>query len=222
MDLVDSPAEHTDPAHQLRMVAEQRARTEAALVLDARLVFAAWGVAWSVGFGVLWLAADRDGGPLVAVPQAAAGTLLGLLLLAAAVTTAVLSARAGRGVAGASSRTGAVYGAGWLLGFAMLPAIVVGAQRLGAPPEAVALLWPAVSSLVVGLMYVAGAAAFGDLVQLAVGAWIMVTTAVGCLLGLPELYLVMCVAGGGGFLAAAAVLAVRQARDGRSGLPAGA
>jgi hypothetical protein len=50
----------------------------------------------------------------------------------------------------------------------------------------------------------------------------MVTTAVGCLLGLPELYLVMCVAGGGGFLAAAAVLAVRRARDGRSGLPVGA
>jgi len=205
-------AEQPDAAEQLRLVTEQRARTEAALVLDARVVLGAWGVAWFVGFGVIWLAADRDGGPLLPVPRTAAGLLLALLLVAAGTLTAVLSARAGRGVAGASSRTGAIYGWGWLLGFAMLPTIVIGAQRLGASPEATALLWPAVSSLIVGLMYVAGAAAFGDLAQFAVGAWIMVTTGVGCLLGLPDLYLVMCLAGGGGFLAAAALLAVRQAR----------
>jgi hypothetical protein len=208
------PAERPDAAQQLRLVAEQRARTQTALELDARVVLGAWGVAWFVGFGVFWLAADRDGGPLLAVPPVVVGLLFGLLLLSAATTTAVMSARATRGVSGASSRTGAIYSCGWLLGFAMLPAIVLGADRLGASPEATALLWPAVSSLVVGLMYVAGAAAFADLTQFLVGAWIMVTTGVGCLLGLPALYLVMCVAGGGGFLVAAGVLAVRQARRG--------
>ncbi len=204
------PQPSLDPAARLRLVAEQQARTQAALAPDERLVFGAWGVAWSVGFGAIWLATSGR----LPLPAWSAFTLFALLLVGAGVLTAVHAVRAGRGVAGSSARTGAMYGWGWVLGFAMLPAVVLGAQRLGAPPEAAALLWPAVSALVVGLLYVAGAVAWDDPVQFAVGAWIMVTTGAGCLLGLPALYLVMCLAGGGGFLAAAAWFAVRRRRAG--------
>ena len=219
----DRPAPETtlDPAEQLRLVADQEARTRAALTPDERLLFGAWGVAWFVGFGAIWLAAPgRAGGPLLPVPGWAVGLLFFLLLVCAGTVTAVHSARVGRGVRGASARTGAMYGWGWFLGFAMLPAIVLGAQRLGAPPDVVALLWPAVSALVVGLMYVGGAAAWDDPSQFVVGAWILVTTGIGCLLGLQALYLVMCLAGGGGFLVAAAWFAVRRARA-AAPLPAG-
>ncbi|WP_380164533.1 hypothetical protein [Jannaschia sp. R86511] len=206
----DRPGGTTDPAAQLRLAAEQQARTRRALAPDERLLFGAWGIAWFVGFGVMWLATPlRDGGPIVAVPGLAVGLLFFVLLVTAGVVTAVHSVRAGRGVTGASARTGAMYGWGWFLGFAMLPCIVLSAQRLGASPETLALLWPAVSGLIVGLLYVGGAAAFDEPLQFGIGAWIIVTTGAGCLLGLPGLYLVMGLAGGGGFLATAAWFALR-------------
>lgn len=88
--------------------------------------------------------------------------------------------------------------------------IVLSAERLGAPPEATALLRPALSGLIVGLLYIGGAAAWDDPLQFAIGAWISVTTGAGCLLGPPGLYLVMCLVGGGGFLAMAAWFTVRR------------
>ncbi len=170
-----------DPAQQLRLVAETRARTHRALVPDERVVFGAWGVAWFVGFGVFWLSSPlRDGGPLVALPGLFDGLLFFALLVAA--------------------------------GFAMLPCIVLSAERLGAPPEATALMWPALSGLVVGLLYIGGAAVWDEPHQFVIGAWIIGTTGVGCLLGRLPLYLVMSLAGGGGFLAAAGWSALRRYR----------
>lgn len=198
-----------DPTEQLRLIAHQEARTRRALTVDGRFLFGAWGIAWFVGFAVMWLATPlREGGPWVAIPGIVVGVLFFLLLVAAGIVTAVHSVRAGRGLAGPSNRVGAMYGWGWFLGFAMLPCIVLSAERLGASPEALALLWPALSGLIVGLLYVGGAAAFDDPLQFAIGAWLIVTTGAGCLLGLPGLYLVMCLAGGGGFLAAAAWFAL--------------
>ena len=75
-----------------------------------------------------------------------------------------------------------------------------------------ALLWPALSGLITGLLYVGGGAAWDDPSQFGVGAWILVTTGAGCLLGLPGLYLVMGLAGGGGLLAAAAWFHLRRPR----------
>lgn len=213
-----SPETPLDPAAQLRLVAEQQARTSAALAPDERLIFGAWGVAWTVGFGAIVLVTSGR----LPLPTWSAFALFALLLVGAGVVTAVHAVRAGRGVTGTSARTGAMYGWGWVLGFAMLPAVVLGAQRLGAPPEAVALLWPAVSALVVGLLYVGGAAAWDDPVQFAVGAWIIVTAGIGCLLGLQALYLVMCLAGGGGFLVAAAWFTVRRRRTGAVAAASGA
>lgn len=205
------PQDPLDPAEQLRLVAEQEARTRRALVPDESVLFAAWGAAWFIGFGVLWLASPlRDGGPLVPLPGWLVTLVFYGLLVGAGVVTAVHSARAGRGVTGSSTRTGAMYGWGWFLGFAMLPCIVLSADRLGAPPEATAMLWPALSGLIVGLLYVGAGAAWDDLLQFGLGAWIIVTTGVGCLLGLLGLYLVMGLAGGGGLLAAAVYVAFRR------------
>lgn len=44
-----------DPAERLRLVADTRARTHQALAPDERLLFGAWGIAWFVGFGAMWL-----------------------------------------------------------------------------------------------------------------------------------------------------------------------
>ncbi|WP_336921609.1 hypothetical protein [Aquipuribacter sp. SD81] len=201
------------PADMLALVQAEQARVAAAFRPDERLLFGAWGTAWLVGFLLMWAGSPlREGGPLVAVPGVVVGVAFFLLLLSAGVVTAVHSTRAGRGLRGASSRVGAMYGWGWFLGFASLPLVVLSADRLGAPPEVAALLWPALSGLVVGLLYIGGGAAWDDPTQFAIGAWILVTTGLGCLLGLPGLYLVMALAGGGGFLAAAAWFALRRRR----------
>ncbi|MGJ7439616.1 hypothetical protein [Aquipuribacter sp. MA13-6] len=206
------PEGPVDPAEQLRLVAEQQARTHRALAPDERVLLGAWGTAWLVGFGVMWLASPlREGGALVPLPGLFVGLLFFVLLLGAAIVTGVYSVRAYRGVAGPSARTGAMYGWGWFLGFGLVTCVALTAERLGAPPDVTALLWPALSGLVVGLMYVAGAAVWDDPLQFAIGAWILVTTGVGCLLGLLPLYLVMGLAGGGGFLAAAAWFTLRPA-----------
>ena len=201
-----------DPAESLRLIEQQRARTHDALAPDERLLFGAWGVAWFVGFGLLWLAVPGEDGPLLALPGVVVGATFALLLLLAGTVTAVHSIRVGRGLSGASNRTGAMYGWGWFLGFAMLPCIVLSAERMGAPPDVTALLWPALSGLITGLLYVGGGAAWDDPLQFAIGAWIIVTTGVGALLGLPELYLALCLAGGGGFLTAAGWFALRRSR----------
>ena len=107
------------------------------------------------------------------------------------------------------------WGLAWLLGFVSILLIISGVLGVvgeDLAPEVAALLWPAASGLVVGLMYGAGGTLWDDPVQFGLGARLLVTTSLGVLGGVTGLYLTMALAGGGGFLVGAALLAVRQAR----------
>lgn len=202
---MDDDGASLDPLTSLQLVTDQRRRTDASLDADPRLLYGVWGVAWLVGFGLFWLSSPfRVAGPLLDIPLPVVGVVYAALLLAAAVVSIAHTARMARGLRGVSARTGAMYGWSWTLGFVALPCIVLTAGRLGANDEVLALLWPAVSGLVVGLLYLAGGAIWDDTTQYAIGAWLVVTTAVGALFGPTGLYLVMALAGGGGFLLAAA------------------
>lgn len=184
-----------------------RARATAALEPDARLLYATWGTSWSVGFGVLWAARSSSSPLPVAVGPAVA--TFGLLMVAAVVVTAVHLGRTMSGLQGASSTAGAMLGATWLLGFGALAALMGGARRAGADEALLDLLWPTASGLVVGLLYLATGALWSDRLHFGLGAWILLTSSAGALVGLPGVLLVMSVSGGGGFLLAAAVIAVR-------------
>jgi hypothetical protein len=109
-----------------------------------------------------------------------------------------------------SSEVGAMYGWGWLLGFGCVGAIITGLVRVGITEEQSALLNPALSLLVVGLLYLGGGALWRDRVQYGLGVWILATDAVSVFAGVPGNYLVLSIAGGGGFLVAAAWFAVRR------------
>jgi hypothetical protein len=76
------------------------------------------------------------------------------------------------------------------------------------------VLWSAGSGLVVGILYLVGGALWQDRVQYGLGAWILAASAAGALAGSPAVYLVMSLAGGGGFLLAAAWFAVRARSEG--------
>lgn len=212
------PVAHEDAldlAASAALIADQRARVATALDPDGRLLFGAWGIAWLLGFGIQWASWPRDGGPVLDVPDGVAPAVFGGALMTAMVITAVHLARRSVGVRGTSARQGAMYGWAWFLGFAGIMVLGLMTHRLGAEPDVVSLVMTVSSALLVGTLYMAGGAVWGDRTQWALGAWICVVTVVGALAGVPALHLVMALAGGGGMLAAAAVDGVRRARSAR-------
>jgi hypothetical protein len=202
------PGEDLTPADLLALVESERARTSAAIGPDPLLVYGVWGLAWLLGFGALYLA-RAETGP-VTVSLVVAGATFFLLLASAMVITGVHMARRFSGVRGISSQVGAMYGWAWTLGFLTYAAIMGGAARAGVEEPVIGLLWSAGSGLVVGLLYLAGGALWQDRVQYGLGAWILICSGAGALAGTPGIYLVMSLAGGGGFLLAGAFFALRQ------------
>jgi len=201
-------AEEQDPAAMLAMVEQERHRTAQALEPDARILYGVWGGAWLIGFLLLW--GTVGGRP---VPPLVGGLVFFLLLLTGVVVTIVHTTRRVSGVVGVSRRVGAMYGWSWTLGFAALTAVMAGAARAGADPELLALLWPVLSGLVVGLLYLGAGALWQDRIQYGLGLWVLVSSAAGALAGFPAVYLVMALAGGGGFLLAAAWFVARGRRS---------
>jgi hypothetical protein len=196
-----------DPARMLALLQAERQRTAVALTPDARLLFGVWGAAWLVGFLAMW--ASASSAAPVRPDGAVAGAAFAVLLGGAAVVTGVHLARRTAGVRGTSSRVGAMYGWTWFVAFGALFAVMAGAYREGIGPDTAALLWSGASALVVGALYMAGGAIWQDGVQFALGLWIVLSGAAGALAGFPTVFLVMALAGGGGFLAVAAWFALR-------------
>ena len=203
-----APTGTADAATMLALAQDQRARTERAVEPDLRVVYGVWGAAYVVGFLAFWTAATGRG-PL---SLTSAGAVLAVSLVLAVVISTTHIGRRVRGVRGTSSRTGAMYGWSWFLAFATLSAVMAGASRQGLPEETVALLWPVLSGLIVGTLYLAGGALWQDGVQFGLGAWVLVSSAAGALVGYPAVHLMMALGGGGGFLLAAALLPLAARR----------
>lgn len=177
--------------------------TTATPVVNNRPTYLAWGAAWLVGQGAFALAHGPD--PLVAMPALLPGALLAAGVLVAAVVTGVVTARSQRGVTGPAKTTGTLIGAAWAIGFTALFLLITATDRLLDGLHVPALLWPAGTGLVVGLVYLLGGTAQRDLLQYALGGWLALTATAGAFLGLPGLYWVVALAGGGGYLTAAAL-----------------
>ncbi|MGV9739855.1 hypothetical protein [Nocardia farcinica] len=67
------------------------------------------------------------------------------------------------------------------------------------------------SGLIVGLLYLAGGAAYRDVLQYTLGAWLALTSTAALLLDGASPYWVLAVAGGGSYLLAAALEPRRRA-----------
>ncbi|MFI9485123.1 hypothetical protein ACIG47_01925 [Promicromonospora sp. NPDC052451] len=196
-----------DPAETLRMIREQQERARDATEPDGRLLFGAWGLAWLAGYLVMWQTA-RDTG----LPARWAGWVFAGCILGAMAFTIVHSITRTAGTRGVGARTGALYGWTWFLAF-LTYGVVLGAMAdAGAPPEVVAIAANGFACVVVGIMYIAGGLLFGELRMPAVGAWMLVTAVLAAFAGMPGTYLVMALAGGGGFLVMVAVEQVYRVR----------
>ncbi|MBX9244528.1 hypothetical protein ICW40_06865 [Actinotalea ferrariae] len=200
-----------DPELVAQIVADQRARVRSAIDVEARVLFGAWGVAWLLGFGALWVAESQEAAPF---GEGVALAVFGALLLAAGGVTAWHLTVRTRGVHGTSAVQGAMYGWTWFVTFLGVFALPQALERAGASGDVQTTVMTVVPALVVGALYMAGGAMWGDRTQFTLGAGIGVVTAVAALVGLPHMLGVMAVAGGGGMLLTAGVDAVRRRRGG--------
>lgn len=211
VDAPDDDDAPLDPQLVAQIVADQRARVRSAIDVEARVLFGAWGVAWLLGFGALWVAQSQAAPPF---DEGVALAAFAVLLLAAGAVTAWHLAVRTRGVHGTSAVQGAMYGWTWCVAFLGVFTLPQALERAGASGDVQTTVMTVVPALVVGALYMAGGAMWGDRTQFTLGAAIGVVTAVAALVGLPHMLGVMAVAGGGGMLLTAGVDAVRRRRDG--------
>ncbi|MET8353715.1 MULTISPECIES: transporter [unclassified Micromonospora] len=196
-------------AAALQLIREQRGATARRLEPDARLLYWPWGVAWLVGFGLLFLRFSPDGRMLVRMPDWLPVTVLFLLLVVAALIQAVVGARAYGQVTGDSSRRGLWYGCSWALGSLSVYA-AVGRVVDHLPHDLGALLWSATAVALTGALHMAGGAIWLDRNLFRLGVWISLINVIGTFAGPGWHALVIAVAGGGGILVAGTVGRLRQ------------
>ncbi|MCC2030783.1 hypothetical protein [Microbacterium allomyrinae] len=195
-----------DAAEMLELIQSQQDRVTRSLARYVPWILLAWGLAWSVGFGMLWLI---DGAkPAISIPLPVAVVVFIALMIAAILASAVLGARSQRGIRTSpeSAFTGTVFGLTWMIGFLALVAFGTALIVNGMPRELANIFYPTGSVLFVGIMYILAAAIWQARPTLWMGLWIVAVALVAPYFGYPTHYLVFAIGGGGGFLVGALVV----------------
>ena len=196
-----------DPAAMLALAATQQSDVQRRLARYVPWILLAWGIAWGLGFTLLWLI---DGArPSIALPVSVAASAFAALMAAALVVSGVLGARSGRGIRStpAARFTGSVYGMTWSVGFIAI--FVFGGALLqnGMDPDLSNIYYPTSTTLFVGIMYILAGAIWRTVPAVVMGGWIVVVALVAPYFGYPTHYLFFAIAGGGVFLIGAVVVA---------------
>lgn len=201
----DSPL---DPAAMLALLQDQQQDVQRRMTRFVPWILLSWAVAWSVGFGMLWLI---DGArPAISVPVEIAAPVFAVLIVMAGVVSGVLGARSGRGIRAskAAAFTGTVYGITWSVGFIALFVLGSALSYNGMPPELLNIYYPAISLIFVGIMYIIAGAIWHAIPALVMGGCIVLIAVIGPFFGYPTHYLVYAISGGGVFFAGTVVTAV--------------
>ena len=190
----------------IALMQQQRRRTAHWANRSYATMLITWAVAWIVGFGAIWSAADGGGNPFFRVPTAPAWIVFGAAIIGGIVVSTVAGIRSGAGVRGPSRLAGAMYGWAWTLSMIGGGMLVGAAQRAGAGAAVMAVVSPAIFVLLVGVLYLAGGALWRSPVQYALGV-VMIGTAVGAsYAGAPTNYLVYATVGPVAMLIVAALM----------------
>jgi hypothetical protein len=197
-----------DPQEAAALIAATSRQARSALAIRLPLVYLPWGAAWLIGLGAMWLSV-RGQHPYQG-PSGLTVALLVILLLAAIGVTMIVVTRATHGVSGPSAVQSRIYGLSWPVGFAGLFGIDGALSQHGASGPVLGLVSGAGPILVTGLIYVLGAAIWLDWSMFWLGTWLAAVAVAGAWAGPVSLPLIGALAGGGGFLAMAAILALRH------------
>jgi hypothetical protein len=102
-----------------------------------------------------------------------------------------------------------LLGLSWVSAFAALFLAITGLAAELDRPDLQTMLWPTLSGFLVGVLYLGEGATRRNVLHYGLGTWLALTSAAALLLGMPGLFWVLSIAGGGGF-AVAAVLESRR------------
>ncbi|MFE7797672.1 ABC transporter permease [Nocardia sp. NPDC057440] len=178
-------------------------------MLDNRPSYLSFGVAWLLGHGTYALSHGDD--PVLRLPSAVPGILLITGLLTVMIITGIVSMKAQRSATGKDAVVGNLLAASWLVGFGGLFFIITALSSALSQDDLKMLLWPTGSGLILGLLYLAGGAAYRDVLQYTLGAWLALTSSAALFLDGASPYWVLALAGGGSYLVAAALEPRRRA-----------
>jgi len=183
------------------LIQDTRAKATRALAVDGGRLYGAWGLAWLLGFGAIWLSVRAD--PTYRTPPAWAFVVLGVCLAAALAISVLTMDRARHGVTGPSSTWRKWYGWAWVVSFTCVFLLTAGVAHAGASAAVIGLVASAGPVLVVSVMYLVGGSLWHDGTMFIIGAWLALTIGVAVLFGTVTFDLILAIAGGGGFVMAA-------------------
>jgi len=195
-----------DPAEILRAIDAERLHAQSALSPNAGLLYAIWGVAWAIGFLAFYFTFVPQADP--PLPFIAGAAIGGAALVAAIVLSATHSVRRGAGSRGPSVVQGAIYGNIFPIAFALMGFLGWRLTSAGVSTIDMLSYWVAAPCLIVGILFLAGAAMWNDRSQLIFGIWTMVIGIISVALPPPH-NLLAGVGGGLGFLALAVIQSAR-------------
>jgi hypothetical protein len=203
----DTNVERSIDAEQAAVILDEagkRARRE--LEVRYPLLYAAWGLSVLIVYGALWLSV-RTQHPYHGLTKVGPGVWLLVILVAffGAMIRIGLIGRALTGVGGRLPRQWSIFSAS-LAGGTFALWIVAGAlSHAGASRTVVGIVVAGAPMLSVGLVLLASSAIRVDWAALALGAWLLAVSAGGTWAGPVTILAIYAIAGGGGFLAMAAI-----------------
>lgn len=191
---MSSDAEHDDapldPAEALALAERQQRAVGLSFVKPVAWLYTIWGVAWLVGFLLLWLGDATEW-----MPWVVAGPGFGVLITGAIVASAVIGSRIGRGVQGASDFQGIVYGISWPITGLAFGFVGAGLVGQGMSTELASLYFPSAYALMVGILYLLGGALWNAKSQFVLGLVLIAVGSAAPFFGAPTNNLVMAIAG---------------------------
>jgi hypothetical protein len=187
------------------VVQDARTLARKELLINAPLVYLAWGLVWLIGYGAMWLSV-RGQHPYTGPSGISIATVLVLAGFAIAAVL-VIASRAVSGIDGQSVRHRRILIVSWAIGFLILLIVQAGISS-SVSARTLAFVAFAGPVLLAGLMYLLAARLGSSWLVLVFGAWLIVV-GVSCAWLAPAAILAICaLAGGGAFL----LLAVLETR----------
>ncbi|HEX6354926.1 ABC transporter permease [Actinophytocola sp.] len=180
--------------------------------VDSRAAYVSFGLAYVFGHGAAALSKGTD--PVLAMPGWLPMALLAAGLVAGTAYSIGAATRAQRGLGKAELLSARLVGSAWITGFVALFLAITGLTGAFDKPELQAVLWPAGSTLVVGLIYLAEGSVRRNTLHYGLGTWLTLVGGASLLFSTPGLFWVLTVAGGGAYAVATILERRRLSCDG--------
>ena len=178
-----------------------RTATVPATEVDNRAAYLGFAAAYVLGHGAAAVSKGTD--PLVVLPSWLPIAFLAAGMLAGTVFAMTAALRAQRAATPDRRRTEQLVGAAWITGFAALALAITGLATVFDRPELQTVLWPAGSTIVVGLIYLAEGAVRRNALHYNLGTWLALVAAAALFVPGAGFFGVLAVLGGSAYLLAA-------------------